>query len=307
MEALLHRAFGSSTPVSYQRTPDGVSTQVYRLTRRSDVLYLRVAEEEDESLAVDVELHRELRRQGVRVPEVVYLEPFDPVIGRSVLITTEIPGAPLSQANSASAAAIVARAAGRDLATLNRLPVHGFGWIRRDTTAWPLAAELPTYAEFVTSYLPPDWPGTLASLFSNAQLKEIEAIIDTERGHDLPHGRLAHGDFDATAIFEKEGQYTGLIDFGEIRGTEPLYDLGHFHLHDGETFAAPLLTHLLEGYQEVADPPPDHSEQIWRSAVLLGLRQLCRWISPERGRPLDHPSVRHRARWLTELLTSSGT
>lgn len=305
MEALLRRAFGASTPITYQRTPDGVSTQVYRLNRGDDVFYLRVAEKEDESLTVDVELHRQLRRRGVRVPKVVYLEPFDRVIGRSVVITTEIPGAPMAQASSASAAAIVARAAGCDLAILNRLPVQGFGWIRRDTTTWPLAAELATYSEFLTSYLPDDWPGALESLFSTAQLKEIEAIIDTERGHDLPHGRLAHGDFDVTAIFQEDGQYTGLIDFGEIRGAEPLYDLGHFHLHDGEKFPMLLLQHLLEGYREVVDLPPDYPAQVRRSAILLGLRQLCRWISPERNRPLDHPSVRHRAKRIIELLTSS--
>ncbi|OGO49541.1 MAG: hypothetical protein A2148_05565 [Chloroflexi bacterium RBG_16_68_14] len=213
-----------------------------------------------------------------------------------------MPGAPLAQTRSASAAAFVARAAGRDLAILNQLTVQGFGWIRREVSAWPLIAELPTYGEFVTSYLPDDWPGELGSLFSTEQLDAVEAIIVTEERRELLHGLLAHGDFDVTPIFQKEGQYTGLIDFGEMRGTEPLYDLGHFHLHDGETFPTLLLEHLLEGYREVTHLPPDYNERVWRSAILLGLRQLCRWISPERGGPLDHPAVRRRAERISELI-----
>lgn len=303
LEALLRRAFGASTPITYQRTPDGVSTQVYRLNRGDDCFYLRVAEEQQESLAVEAELHRRLRQRGVRVPEVVYLEPFDPVIRRSVLITTEITGAPLAQTSSASAAAVVARAAGRDLAILNQLTVQGFGWIRRDVSAWPLIAELPGYGEFVTSYLPDDWPGALGLLFSAGELDAIEAIIDIQQQYELLYGQLAHGDFDVTAIFQEDGQYTGLIDFGEMRGTELLYDLGHFHLHDGETFPMLLLQHLLEGYREVVDLPPDYPDQIRRSAILLGLRQLSRWISPERGRPVGHPLVRHRAERISELLS----
>lgn len=305
LERLLKRAFGSATPIDYERTRDGVSTQVYRLHRGSNVFYLRVAEEEYENQTVDAELHRQLRHRGVRVPDVVYVEPFDPVLRRSVLITSEVPGLPLAQAKSAAAAASVARAAGRDLAILNQMPVDGFAWIRRDRLAWPLVGELATYGEFVTSYLPDNWPGELQSLFSTVHLGAIEGIIAVERQRPLVHGQLAHGDFDTTAIFQENGQYTGFIDFGEIGGTEPFFDLGHFYLHDGETFPALLLQHLIEGYQEVVVLPPDHLDQIRRSAILLGLRQLSRWIGSERARPLNHPAVRHRARRLAEMLNQS--
>ena len=49
-DALLRGVFGTSVPVTYQRTPDGVSTQVYRIWRGSEVFYLRIAEEADENL-----------------------------------------------------------------------------------------------------------------------------------------------------------------------------------------------------------------------------------------------------------------
>lgn len=305
LESLLRRAFGGATPINYERARDGVSTQVYRLHWGSNIFYLRVAEDEHENLAVDAKLLRELRDRGVSVPEVVYVEPFDQVLRRSVLIMSEIPGVPLAQAKSAADAASVARAAGRDVAVLNLIPVEGFAWIRRDTFAWPLVGELATYDEFVTSYLPDAWPAELGLLFSGVQLDAMEGIIRAERERPLLHGQLAHGDFDVTAIFHRDGQYTGLIDFGEIRGTEPFFDLGHFYLHDGETFPALLLRHLIEGYREVVALPPDYLDQTRRSAILLGLRQLSRWIGPERARPRDHPAVRARARRLVEVLDQS--
>lgn len=228
--------------MTFARTPDGVSTQVYRVHRGEQVFYLRLAEEEDETLAVDAELYRRLRRLGALVPEVIYLEPFDQAIRRSGLITAEIPGASLEELASTDTADSVARDAGRDLALINQLPVEGFGWVRRDNDAWPLTGELSSYGEFVTSYLPEHWPGDLALLFSAAEVKAMEAIIETERGGGLARGRLPHGDFDLTAIFQEEGRYTGLIDFGEIRGAEPSFDLGHFHLHDSERYPTPSWT-----------------------------------------------------------------
>lgn len=43
---------------------------------------------------------------------------------------------------------------------------------------------------------------------------------------------LIHGDFDSSHIFHVRGRYSGIIDFGEIRGSHYLYDLGHFKLHE---------------------------------------------------------------------------
>jgi hypothetical protein len=50
LAALVRRAFGTSVPVRCDRTPDGVSTQVYRLVRGPETFYLRGAEEADENL-----------------------------------------------------------------------------------------------------------------------------------------------------------------------------------------------------------------------------------------------------------------
>jgi aminoglycoside phosphotransferase (APT) family kinase protein len=301
-DALLRRVFGTSVPVTYQRTPDGVSTQVYRIWRGSEVFYLRIAEEAHENLETDAELHRRLRGLGVKVADIVHVEPFNADIGRSTLVTTQVPGVSLAEICAPALAASVAEQSGADLAVINQIPVDGFGFVRRRGRRWPLQAEYPQYENFLVSFLPQPWPGPLASLFDDAGVAVVEDLVEHERTRPRATAVLQHGDFDVTPIFCAGDRYTGLIDFGEIRGAEPLFDLGHFHLHDQETSPSILLPALLLGYQRVQPLPADHQESIRRSAILLGLRQLCRWLGPPRHYPFDSPAVTHRVRRINELI-----
>ncbi|HVD16771.1 MAG TPA: aminoglycoside phosphotransferase family protein [Actinomycetota bacterium] len=305
LEAMLQRVLGPGLTVA--RTPSGVAAQMYRVQAAGRVVYARVAEDDHEDLSVDAALLERLGAMGLRVPRVVHVEPSAQAVGRSVLVMTEIAGEPLAGWRDQRAAQRVARAAGRDLGLLSRVEVRGFGWIRRQPPVWPLRATSPTYAEFVTSYLPDPWPGPLAALFTAAELEHLWALVDRERGRDLEGGTLAHGDFDRTHIFHLGGDYSGLIDFGEIRGAEPLFDLGHFALWEREGGAVPLLDDLLAGYGEVAALPAGHEELIGRSAILLGLRQLARWLGPPRRLDRGHPMVTGRVARLRRLLGSSGT
>jgi Phosphotransferase enzyme family len=112
-----------------------------------------------------------------------------------------------------------------------------------------------------------------------------------KRRRDLDGTQLAHGDFDTTPILQVDGRYRGLIDFGEIRGAEPLFDLGHFLLHDQEHTPIPLLDDLLAGYGEVVPLLDGHEELVRRSAAVLGLRQLARRLGPVRILRPDHPAA----------------
>lgn len=127
--ALLRRVLGPGLWVA--RTPAGVAAQVYRVEAAGRVLYARIAEEAHEDLSVDAALLEHLRNQGLHVPAVVHVEPFDQALGRSLLILGEIPGAPLAHCRDQGAARRVARAAGAELAALNAVGVRGFGWVQR--------------------------------------------------------------------------------------------------------------------------------------------------------------------------------
>jgi len=220
----------------------------------------------------------------------------------SVLILTAISGESVATCRVENHARRAVREAGRDLARLNGVTVDGFGFVSRATLGWPLAGEFPRYEDFVTSFLPDPWPGPMSELFLNRQIDDIDGLIAEHRAMPLRAGTLAHGDFDTTPIFHSEGRYSGLIDFGEVRGADPLFDLGHFLLHDREHLAWMLFDELLKGYQEVSDTSSDFERAVRSSAVLLGLRQLGRWIAPERGWWTEHRLVRARIQRIQELL-----
>ncbi|MGH2411721.1 MAG: phosphotransferase family protein, partial [Chloroflexota bacterium] len=148
----LRQAVGRVFPareVIIERTPEGTSTQVYRLLVGTEVYYLRVAEDATASLAPEAAIHQLLRTGGVSVPAVVHFEPFDECLQRSLLVTTEIRGESARHLQDNATRGAVLRAAGRDLAVINSIPVHGFGWITRDGGLnESLQAEHPTNRDF---------------------------------------------------------------------------------------------------------------------------------------------------------------
>jgi aminoglycoside phosphotransferase (APT) family kinase protein len=260
-----------------KRAETGVSTPVYRIRRGETTLYLRLAEKPEASLAPEALAHDLLRARGVRAPEVVYFQPIHDELQRSVLVTTEIPGSPISRNHRGVDLSAVLLEAGRDLAIINEIGVEGFGWVRRDRLAINrLEAELPTLSAFALG----DLETHLAALPTFLTAREIDEIRRTfarnDAWLDADLAVLAHGDLDASHIYHLDGKYTGIIDFGEIRGTDRFYDLGHFALHDGETIPYPVLPHLLKGYQEFAPLPPDHEQRIQLWSLLIGVRALAR-------------------------------
>ena len=249
------------------------------------MFYLRVAEEREDSFAPEARAHELLRERGVGAPEMVFFEPFDEEIERSVMITTEVRGADVGHLRSEADARAVLQEAGRDLALINGVSVDGFGWIRRDGDAMgELWAELPTYRAWVLDGLDRHLGLLAGSVLSGAEAESIrEAVARHDALLDVPHARLAHGDFDATHIYQQDGRYTGVIDFGEIRGANPLYDLGHLSVHNRERLPYDLLPPLLEGYAEVSPLPPEYERRIALSGLFIAVGRLA----AIRGRPLE--------------------
>jgi Phosphotransferase enzyme family len=214
----------------------------------------------------------------------------------------EIPGEPLARCRDEDAARRVARAAGAELGVLNAVAVQGYGWVQRRTPVWPLCGRFRDYADFVVAYLPDPWPEPLAALLSAWELDLLWELVASERRRELEGAWLAHGDFDTTAIFQADGRYSGLIDFGEIRGTEPCSTLA--------TSSCTTRSTLRPRWSMISSPgtargPPflaHHEQLVRRSALLLGLRQLARWLGPLRNLRPDHPAATGRAARLRQLL-----
>jgi len=230
----------------------------------SQVCYFRLSETPQDSLGPEALAHEVLLSHGARVSAVIGYEPFDPVLDRSVMLATAVPGSSLDDDMPIDPVPVLF-AAGADLARINRIPVQGFGWIRRDDPLpTRLTAPYPTWDAFaasLTAYSLDPWFDPAVQ----SRIAELAGIrpIDPERAV------LAHGDFDTSHIFSLNGSYTGTIDFGEIRGAEPTFDLGHLALHAPD--ALPL---VLQGYASATALPADIDRQIAASAIRIGWFRL---------------------------------
>ena len=301
LAGLVRAALPGARSVRVTPASGGRLVVVYRAVADGVPYYLRLAEETGQDMTTDALVLGRLRARGVRVPEVVAASPPTAAFARSWLIMTEIPGRSIACDGTDEEARQAAAGAGRDAAVINSVPVAGFGWVRRDGSE-RLTAELPGYRQFAGSGLPAPWPGALRDAFGPRQLDALRELAAAEQDRPLRSGHLAHGDLDVTHVYAHAGRYSGIIDFGEMRGADPYFDLGHFLLHDGETRPVRLFSSFLDGYCQVSPLPSGHLEAIRTSAILLGLRQLSHWLSPERGYPLSRPLVQLRIAALASLL-----
>jgi Ser/Thr protein kinase RdoA (MazF antagonist) len=188
--------------------------------------------------------------------------------------------------------------AGRELAIIHSIPVEGFGWIKRDVSAVTrLEAEQPSNLAFLLENLDRYLSALAGTVLT---VREVQTVRDVIQSHflwlEVEQAHLAHGDFDLTHIYQKDGHYTGIIDFGEIRGTGLYYDLGHFRLHDGEANSYQALPSLLTGYRQVVPLPPDHERRIAFLSLLIGIRFLARDFLKLSAHPLsEHTRLHARA------------
>ena len=246
-----------------------------------ETFFLRLAEQPGERRDAEVRAHQLLAEMGVPVPAIVMYEPAPPELDRSATLTARMRGAPLLESSGLEADDVrrIARAAGRDLARINQLPVQGFGWV--ESAAVPdrsLIAEHSTRSAWTEEYKVAVQEIATSDLFSSGSLDLLKSAIARWRARPgRAQSFLAHGDFDATHIFMSASTYTytGIIDFGEIRGADWLYDLGHALLQDAQPGRAPIFPDLLAGYREIMPLPDTITLEICDQAIAIGTRQLA--------------------------------
>jgi len=266
VEAMLARWF-PGRDVSCARIGAGVSTPVYRVTVGGEVSWLRLAEQPGERRDTEVRVHELVRELGIAGPEVIRWEREPPELDRSAALTSHLPGIPLVDSVGDPSAAL--QRAGRDLARFNAIPVRGWGWVRRIDPDGGLVAAHPTRAAWAVEYLAAG--ETVRERLPQALGDRLEVAIRAWAGlpGDEP-AHLAHGDFDPSHIYvdPEDGSYQGMIDFGEIRGADRAYDLGHLLIHAGPATCDAALA----GYAEVT---PDAYGEIRLQAIAIAARALA--------------------------------
>jgi aminoglycoside phosphotransferase (APT) family kinase protein len=289
-------------PARVERVTEGNSTDVYRITFPHETFYLRVLPEEGDSFAPEVTVHTQLRHMQIKVPEVIHFEHYNELLQRSVMVTAEIKGRSLSQSPRLSQEELeqILREAGGDLARMNDVLVEGFGWVRRDSSETRrLRAEWPTHRAFALECWEADLAYLAEQVLQRSEVALLERVLSRyDSWLDTKQGYLAHGDFDTTHIYQDNGRYTGIIDFGEIRGADRWYDLGHFHMCDGELFPFQFLPALVYGYGEMVSLPLAYEQHIRFAGLLITVRTLARSLQK---RPANR-HTRHQLEVLREDL-----
>ncbi len=263
------------------RVPEGASTYVYRTETGRGACYARFLPE-DATFGVEVLVHKLLRELSIPVPEVLAYIPREPVTGFSLMAVSALPGSSMNSFSPAESSQKILKQAGAALAKLHTLPVDGFGWIDR-TCETVLKGEHPSFSKYFTEFLESD----LASLEqcgfpapardrTRTLMEEALCLLHTEQAF------LVHGDFCLDHIFQKGGAFTGFIDFGEIRGNHPFFDLGAFLLSD-PTPNRQASAALLEGYGTVR---PLRREDL-RAVELSALSFALRFTGKKAGTPAE--------------------
>lgn len=268
VRALLARWFPGQL-VEAMRMGTGVSTPVYRVAVAGEVSFLRLGEGPGERRDAEVRVHELARGLGIDVPEVVRCEREPPELDRSAALTAPMPGIPLTEFRGDPVPA--QRQAGLDLARINAIPVMGYGWV--DFVHGGdrhLVAEHDRRDEWAAEYLAAARTVIAAGTVPGALHDTLRIVIEAwAAGPDRTSSRLAHGDFDLSHIYvdAATGIYQGLIDFGEIRGADQGYDLGHLLAHDADAFDG-----IVAGYRELA--PVDFAG-VRVQAVAIATRALA--------------------------------
>ncbi len=267
--------------LTFARAESGGSTPVYRIVAGEEIFFLRLAEQPGERRDAEARVHQLLMDAGVPVPAMIRYEPAPPQLDRSAMLTTNMPGISLLESPGLDAEAVrrIARAAGRDMARINQIPVKGFGWVETVTTPDRLlVADYPARSAWTEEYAVAVREIAVSDLFTDRSLALLQSAIARWLARpDRTESFLAHGDFDATHIFMSASTYTytGIIDFGEIRGADRLYDLGHALLQDAQSGRTPIFRDLLAGYREVAPLSDAIMPEIYDQAIAIGTRQLA--------------------------------
>ena len=269
---------------------EGVSTDVFKLIYK-DTYYLKILPQEDSLLAITL-ANNLLLDLGVRVAKIEYTSENNSTIdNRSFYIEKEIKGKSIKGDHTLSKQQEeqILFEAGKDLAKINSIKVLGVGWIEgvKDNK---LYSHGKTYDDFILRNMD-SMLNQLSEnniLSSNQKKKIKDYIINNQNIINTNNTSfLAHGDFSINHIYSKNGKYSGIIDFGDIRGTSKYHDLGHFY-----TFSNSYFNSLEKGYSSEYKLSNNYMEIVEVEAVIFAVSKLW-WISENRLQKTDnHPTLK---------------
>ncbi len=257
---------------------ENFSTDVFKLVRGNSTLYLRILPL-NENVEPQYFVHELLLEKGVKVPKAICckrnMEIFD---NRDVMITEELKGKSMLEMENSLKEDIKKQIfieAGMDLARINEIEVEKYGDIC-DVRNGKLIGVEDSYEKYTLERVPKKLRSLVEKeIISEVLSEKLWKYISNNKDllHIKNHPFLAHGDFHIEHIYQNEENYSGIIDFGDIRGTTKYHDLSFFY-----TFFRKYFDYLLEGYQKIYKLPDKYMNHIFLEALVYGIFKLD-WLS----------------------------
>ncbi len=281
IQAAIHKATGS-TIITKNRLIKGESNEVHAIkTETGQEVVIRIHHQGDSAFESERWAIEQCRKVGVPVPDVLFVGDFDdngkPL---SICVESKIPGVSMGQLPTDSTTIPdLLREAGKILSKIHSIGIRGFGDLNKDGEG----KDTSMAGVFMNEYFDQD------ALLSHTHDLEIDpallsqALEILKAGADKYKGlpsQLTHNDFAPKHLLTMDNKITGVLDFENVGGGDPVRDFARWKFFFPETFP---IKHLMEGYENSDLFGADYEERfnLWKLQVgLSGLRYYAEEQNP---------------------------
>ena len=265
--------------VSREKITQGYDNEVYRVcTDQSEVFVVRIrryggAAFEQEAWAID-----QCRQVGVPVPE-IYLVTSQVIEDQAceVMVQSKVPGRALSTIQSKLQPDDLARIwaqVGEALSLMHRIQVGGF-YQRHADGQW----DFPTWETIVQAAQRDrmaELPLLMMAELTAEEIDTLAAILnDWPAALTDPQPVLCHGDLGPNHLFVDSAlKLTGIIDFGEFQGGQPILDFAILAMHCPEVD----LAWIQQGYVNQALFDSSFPARLVHNQITLQIGYLAHYI-----------------------------
>lgn len=241
---VVEKATGSQLS-EMRKIVEGEVNEVYDATvpGKSNVI-VRISRFGKNSFETEEKTIRLVTMSGVPAPRVLLIEDAGDV---TFCVEEKIEGEPLSKIMKTLEPGVfksLVVQSGSILSKINSIPVEGFGSLNADV-------KFQTWEDFIFSF-----EERRSGIIEGGQKVGVTAeqvdkgfqILHSHQGlFRLPEARLLHGDFSPKHLLVKDGKITGIIDFENAKGGDPVRDIAWVNYFYGDSFP---LEYLKEGYAD---------------------------------------------------------
>lgn len=238
IDSVIKKATGQKI-ISQKRLMLGEKNEVYDIKLQDKNVILRIAHAEYDAFGKEKWALTRCKESGVSVPEVLFVEDFE-IDGkfRSACVLEKLSGVPLrarmeQKTISDKDLNHILHKAGEILSQIHTIIPTGFGRIDENGQG-----EYPTWGSYILKRAKDINEYKEKGKAVDISPRDIDTVFQILDSHQeiyrtvAPH--LLHSDYGYEHIMVNGNEITGIIDFGNIKGGDPVYDFAWWQFFYGD-------------------------------------------------------------------------